>query len=227
MNAPINATPVAAKKLKVATTSLAGCFGCHMSFLDIDERILKLLELVEFDRSPLTDIKHCGPCDLGLIEGGLCNAENVHVLREFRKNCKILVAVGACAINGGLPAQRNHLDLRDILEEVYQTEYLLGRAGKAGIQLDVSPKTGTHVSSGWRPAVINEHTAGAAPNSKHITGQAVDIYDPEGALDEWCLDHADTDLAIVGLWLEHPAATKGWCHVQTVPPASKRRVFYP
>jgi coenzyme F420-reducing hydrogenase gamma subunit len=129
MNAPINTAPVAAKKLKVATTSLAGCFGCHMSFLDIDERILKLLELVEFDRSPLTDIKHCGPCDLGLIEGGLCNAENVHVLREFRKNCKILVAVGACAINGGLPAQRNHLDLRDILEEVYQTEYLLGRAG--------------------------------------------------------------------------------------------------
>ena len=108
MNAP---APVI-KKLRVATTSLAGCFGCHMSFLDIDERILKLLELVEFDRSPLTDIKHCGPCDLGLIEGGLCNAENVHVLREFRKNCKILVAVGACAINGGLPAQRNHLDLR-------------------------------------------------------------------------------------------------------------------
>ena len=50
------ATP---RKLKVATVSLAGCFGCHMSFLDIDERILPLLELVEFDRSPLTDIKHC------------------------------------------------------------------------------------------------------------------------------------------------------------------------
>ena len=122
MNAPMNATPVAARKLRVATTSLAGCFGCHMSFLDIDERILKLVELVEFDRSPITDIKHCGPCDLGIIEGGLCNAENVHVLREFRKNCKVLIAMGACAINGGLPAQRNHLDLRDILEEVYQTE---------------------------------------------------------------------------------------------------------
>lgn len=112
----------AARKLKVATTSLAGCFGCHMSFLDIDERLLQLVELVEFDRSPLTDIKHCGPCDLGLIEGGICNAENIHVLREFRKNCKILVAVGACAVNGGLPAQRNHLDLRDILEEVYYSE---------------------------------------------------------------------------------------------------------
>lgn len=111
-----------ARKLKVATTSLAGCFGCHMSLLDIDERLFTLLELVEFDRSPLTDLKHCSPCDLGLIEGGLCNAENVHVLREFRKQCKVLVAVGACAINGGLPAQRNHLDVRECLRSVYETE---------------------------------------------------------------------------------------------------------
>lgn len=108
------------KKLRVATTSLAGCFGCHMSFLDIDERLLQLVELVEFDRSPLTDIKHCGPCDIGIIEGGICNAENVHVLREFRKNCKTLIALGACAVTGGLPAQRNHLDLGQCLQEVYQ-----------------------------------------------------------------------------------------------------------
>lgn len=115
------------KKLRVATTSLAGCFGCHMSILDIDERLLDLLEVVEFDRSPITDIKHCGPCDLGIIEGGVCNAENVHVLREFRNNCKILVAIGACSVNGGLPAQRNHLDLRDILKAVYETEGGLAR----------------------------------------------------------------------------------------------------
>ena len=114
-------------KLKVATTSLAGCFGCHMSFLDIDERLFELLDKVEFDRSPLTDIKHCGACDVGFIEGGICNAENVHVLREFRRQCKVLIAVGACAINGGLPAQRNHLDLGACLQEVYATE--LGMAG--------------------------------------------------------------------------------------------------
>ena len=106
-------------KLKLATTSLAGCFGCHMSLLDIDERLFELLEKVEFDRSPITDIKVLGDCDIGIIEGGVCNAENVHVLREFRARCKILVAIGACAINGGLPAQRNHLDVRDCLQEVY------------------------------------------------------------------------------------------------------------
>ena len=109
------------KKLKVATTSLAGCFGCHTSFLDIDERLFDLLQLIEFDRTPLTDIKQVGPCDIGIIEGGICNAENVHVLREFRKNCKILIAIGACAVTGGLPAQRNHLDLSSCLTEVYLT----------------------------------------------------------------------------------------------------------
>jgi NAD-reducing hydrogenase small subunit len=108
-------------KVRAATTSLAGCFGCHMSFLDIDERVVDLMQIMEFDRSPLTDIKHCGPCDIALIEGGCCNAENVQVLRELRANAKILVAVGACAINGGLPALRNSLDVGDILNEVYRT----------------------------------------------------------------------------------------------------------
>ncbi len=109
------------QKLRVATTSLAGCFGCHMSLLDIDERLLELLERIELDRSPLTDVKRVGPCDLGIVEGGLCNAENVHVLREFRRNCRVLLAIGACAVNGGLPAQRNHLDVRDCLQTVYLT----------------------------------------------------------------------------------------------------------
>jgi len=109
----------AKSKIRIATTSLAGCFGCHMSFLDMDERLVALLEQVELNRSPFTDIKQCGPCDIGLIEGGVCNAENVHVLRDFRAHCTILIAVGACAINGGVPAMRNYFDLQDCLQEVY------------------------------------------------------------------------------------------------------------
>ena len=114
--------PAHGAKLRVATTSLAGCFGCHMSLLDIDERLFDLLEKIEFRRSPLTDIKDCSPCDIGIIEGGVCNAENVRVLQEFRASCRILVAIGACAVTGGLPAQRNHLDLELCLQEVYKTE---------------------------------------------------------------------------------------------------------
>ena len=104
----------------IATASLAGCFGCHMSLLDIDERILKLFELVEFNKSPIDDIKtFTKPVDIGLIEGGCCNSENVEVLRSFRKNCKVLVSLGECAIMGGLPALRNSIPLKECLEEAY------------------------------------------------------------------------------------------------------------
>ena len=106
-------------KIRVATASLCGCFGCHMSFLDIDERILDLVAMVEFDRTPLTDIKNIGHCDIGIIEGGVANAENVEVLREFRAHCKTLVALGACAVNGGIPAMRNQFELRECLRESY------------------------------------------------------------------------------------------------------------
>ena len=115
---PIQKAP--GEKVSVATCSLAGCFGCHMSFLDIDERIIALTERITFDRSPINDIKHIsGPVDIGLVEGGVCNTENIETLREFRDNCKILVAVGACAMDGGVPALRNHLDVRELLEESY------------------------------------------------------------------------------------------------------------
>lgn len=107
-------------KARIATTSLAGCFGCHMSLLDIDERILQLAELVEFDKSPINDHKHfTGRCTVGLIEGGCCNEHNVEVLREFRRHCDILVAVGDCAIQGGIPALRNFVPLRECLNEAY------------------------------------------------------------------------------------------------------------
>lgn len=107
------------EKLIVATAPLCGCFGCHMSLLDIDERILDLIELVKFDRTPITDIKTIGKCDIGLIEGGVANAHNVHDLREFRANCDILVAMGSCAVTGGIPAMRNQFDLKECLEEAY------------------------------------------------------------------------------------------------------------
>jgi NAD-reducing hydrogenase small subunit len=109
-----------ASKVKIATCSLAGCFGCHMSLLDIDERLPALLELVEFDRSPINDIKHLAEhVDLGLIEGGVCNSENVETLREFRAHCKVLVAIGECGITGGLPSMRNGIPLRECLEEAF------------------------------------------------------------------------------------------------------------
>ena len=108
------------EKKTIATISLAGCFGCHMSLLDIDLELLDLVEFVDFNKSPLNDIKEfTQQCDVGLIEGGCCNTENIETLREFRKKCDVLVAVGECSIWGGLPAMRNMVPLEECLEEAY------------------------------------------------------------------------------------------------------------
>lgn len=91
-----------------------------MSLLDIDERILELVELIEFDKSPINDIKEFSrPVDIGLLEGGISNDENLEALRDFREHCKILVAIGQCALTGGVPAARNTVPLRECLEEAY------------------------------------------------------------------------------------------------------------
>lgn len=113
---------------------------------------------------------------------------------------------------------------------VMRVSELLARAEAAGVSLDRHPVTGSLVSSGWRPPQINAATAGAAAKSKHMTGHACDVYDPDGDLDQWCMDNLH-ELQAIGLWLEHPGATKGWCHLQTVPPGRPPRpdvrVFWP
>lgn len=61
-----------------------------------------------------------------------------------------------------------------------------------------------------------------------MKGQAIDLADPEGLLDDWLMSDTGLDaMGAIGLWMEHPAATKGWTHLQSIPPASGRRVFYP
>ena len=115
----LNRTLAMNKKI-IATVSLAGCFGCHMSMLDIDTELLDLIELVSFDKSPLTDFKNFTTrCHIGLIEGGCCNSENIETLRKFREHCDILVALGECSIWGGLPAMRNSIPLSECIEEAY------------------------------------------------------------------------------------------------------------
>lgn len=82
------------------------------------------------------------------------------------------------------------------------------------------------VRSGYRPPEINAQVPNAAPHSKHMTCQAVDIADNDGKLKSWCLDNLSS-LDEIGLWMESPEATPTWCHVQWVPPLSGHRVFYP
>lgn len=103
------------KKIKVATVWLGGCSGCHMSFLDLDERLIDLEKLVEFTASPITDLKEIPEVDVGIVEGAVCNDENEHVLRTLRARAKILIALGDCAITGNIPALRNQFKLEEVI----------------------------------------------------------------------------------------------------------------
>jgi NAD-reducing hydrogenase small subunit len=90
-----------------------------MSFLDLDERLIDLAKLVEFTASPITDVKEIPPVDVGIVEGAVCTEENEHVLRTMRARCRVLVALGDCAITGNIPALRNQQKLAEVLERGY------------------------------------------------------------------------------------------------------------
>jgi [NiFe] hydrogenase diaphorase moiety small subunit len=157
------------EKFIVATTSLAGCFGCHMSLLDIDTDLLDIIEIAEFNKSPLTDIKKFSKrCHIGLIEGGCANSENVHVLEEFRKKCDILVAFGECAIMGGIPAMRNFVPLKECLEEAY----LNGVTTEIGAHIipghEDIPKLLNNVYPCNEVVKIDYYIPGCPPNAQHI-----------------------------------------------------------
>ena len=105
---------------------------------------------------------------------------------------------------------------------------LLRGLSAASVETPRSPRTGSVLTSGWRPPEVNEAIPGAAPRSHHLWGRAADIYDPEGEIDDYLMTTEGQELLTkLGLWMEHTSATKGWCHVQTRPPRSGRRVFYP
>lgn len=84
------------------------------------------------------------------------------------------------------------------------------------------------VNSGWRPVAVQLRVNPNAPKSKHTLGQAVDLSDEDGTLDAWCeSEEGLKELERIGLWLESPAYTPRWAHLQTVAPGSGRRVFIP
>lgn len=108
-------------KPKVASDWMAGCAGCHMSLLDMDERIVAVAELADLRSTPITDLKEpdASGVDVGVLEGGINNTANEEVAKKMRERCKILVALGDCAVFGGVPALRNFFTIEESLRRAY------------------------------------------------------------------------------------------------------------
>jgi len=110
------------RKPRVATVWLGGCSGCHMSFLDIDERLLDLAGKMDLVFSPVADAKvFPEDVDVVLVEGAVCNEEHVHTARALRARSKLVVAFGDCAVTGNVTAIRNALGTAlPVLDRAYR-----------------------------------------------------------------------------------------------------------
>ena len=119
---------------KVASDWLNACSGCEIAIVDLGERLLTVLELVQFVHIPaLMDHKYFGQmgdgkhvdipeADVGILSGGIRNQEHLEVALEMRKKCKAIIALGTCATHGGIPALANSYENSDILSRYYSTE---------------------------------------------------------------------------------------------------------
>ncbi|MFO0582099.1 MAG: hypothetical protein U0229_07505 [Anaeromyxobacter sp.] len=116
---PVRTLPI---KARVATVWMGGCSGCHMSFLDMDERLLALADQVDLVYSPIADAKKFpDKVDVTLVEGAICNEEHLHLIHVIRKATKVLVSFGDCAVNGNVTAIRNALgSALPVLERAYR-----------------------------------------------------------------------------------------------------------
>ena len=105
---------------RLATVWLDGCSGCHMSLLDMDERLLELAQRVELVYSPLVDIKvFPSDVDITLVEGAVSTEEDVTKIREIRARTKVLVSLGDCAVTSNVPGMRNPYGPQPLLERAY------------------------------------------------------------------------------------------------------------
>jgi NAD-reducing hydrogenase small subunit len=111
-----------AEKTRLATIWLSGCSGCHMSFLDQDERLIDLAKKVQLVYSPIADIKTFPEnVDVTLVEGAVANEEQQSLLKQARARTKILISLGDCAVTGNVTALRNAWSNSDqaVLERAY------------------------------------------------------------------------------------------------------------
>lgn len=108
------------EKKKLATVWLGGCSGCHMSLLDMDERILDLAALADIVKSPIVDGKILPPVDIALVEGSVTSDEHERELIHIRKQARILVALGDCAVMTNITGMRNYFPLQDVLDTAYK-----------------------------------------------------------------------------------------------------------
>lgn len=171
-------------KITVATAWLDGCSGCHMSFLDLDERLIELAKQVEIVHSPLVDTKELPEqVDVGILEGAVSNEEDLAKAKAFRRHCRTLISLGDCAVNGNVPGMRNQFKLSEVTGRAYEENVTLQPGlpsrGVPALLDEVIPVHGAvkvdFFVPGCPPAadtiwhILSELLAGHTPNPTDVT----------------------------------------------------------
>jgi len=108
------------KKTRLATVWLDGCSGCHMSVLDIDEALVPLAAKIDLVYGPLVDAQEFPKAvDVTLVEGAVSSQDDLEKVRLVRARSKLVVALGDCAVTSNVPAMRNNIPVKRLLESIY------------------------------------------------------------------------------------------------------------
>jgi NAD-reducing hydrogenase small subunit len=163
--------------LRIATVWFGGCSGCHMSFLDLDEFLIELAGKVELVFSPVMDVKEY-PEDVAvcLIEGAICNEDNLELVRKVRERTKVLVSFGDCAVTGNVPAIRNQLGLGNA-ESVLQRAYVEGAQANPGVPKEpgIVPPLLERVMPVHEVVRVNYYLPGCPPPADRIKSFLVQV----------------------------------------------------
>ena len=161
-------------KLRLATVWLDGCSGCHMSFLDIDDALITLLERVDLVYSPLVDTKvFPEEVDITLVEGAVSSGEDLRKIRMVREHSKILVSLGDCAVTANVPSMRNPFGVMAVCERAYRENVKLD----PGIPDQVVPKLLDRVRPIHEVVPVDVFVPGCPPSASVIQYVLMELID--------------------------------------------------
>ena len=152
-------------KVRIATTWLDGCSGCHMSLLDIDQRLVEIADRIEIVYSPLVDaLEIPDDIDVAFIEGAVSSDDDVRKVRLLRERSKLLIALGDCAVTGNVSAMRNTFQVSEVLDRVYSEE----TNGEKGVPTEGVPHLKSHALPVHSYVTVDAFLPGCPPPSDAI-----------------------------------------------------------
>ena len=152
-------------KIKLATVWLDGCSGCHMSLLDIDEGIIAVARKADLVYGPLVDTQQFPEgVDVTLVEGAVSSQEDLKLIQIIRKRSRMIVALGDCAVTSNVPAMRNMVPVKKLLERIY----VEGSQEKPGVPTDGVPALLKNALPVHEVVKVDLHIPGCPPKPEAI-----------------------------------------------------------